>query len=167
MKNPISSILEVCRESNNKTLKSGSKEALEIKKNLYLILDNLKSKFKLDEKKFDFHISLGFGYFPKIPWLGITKKGQRVSTHKSLCMCFSPNGEGFVLGAMAPSPGEYGKLITIKRNPKIDKIISLVGGDRNTSYNNKFFNPLDFYQNEPIGKKFTEHFNQSIDLLIK
>jgi hypothetical protein len=165
MKKIISSILKVCNESKNKTLKSGSNEAIEIKKNLYLILDQLKTKYTIDEKKYDFHISLGFGYFPKIPWAGITKKGQRVSAHKSVCMCFSPIGEGFVFGAMAPFPGEYGKLITITRNPKEEKIISLIGGDSNTSYNNKFFNPLDFFKNDPIGKKFDDHFDESIRLL--
>lgn len=165
MKKSIIEILKLCETNKDVTLKSSSDAAVKIKENLKSLKSTLTKNLNLDETKYTTHISLGFGYFPKIPWIGITKKNHRVSTQKSVCMCFSPNGEGFVAGAMSPFPIKTGHLKTIIRNKKTEKFISLKGGDSETSYNNKFFNPSDFYMESFQEDQLIKHIKESFKFL--
>ena len=165
MKNSINQILQICQKNKGITLKSSSKDAIKIKENLKSLRNNLVTHLGLDEKKYTAHISLGVGYFPKIPWLGITFKNQRVSTHYSVCICFSPEGKGFVAGAMSPFTIKSGPVKTFFRNKQIENFISLKGGDNDTSYDNKFFNPLDFYMDSFEEADLIRHLKESFKFL--
>ena len=165
MKQSINKILQICQKNKNILLKSSSPDAIEIKENLKFLRDDLVRKIDLDDKKYITHISLGYGYFPKIPWIGITKKNHRVSTQKSVCMCFSPNGEGFVAGAMSPFPIATGPLKTVFRDKQKENFISLKGGDSDTSYNNKFFNPSDFYMESFQEEQLIKYIKDSFKFL--
>ena len=165
MKKPILEILKLCETNKDVTLKSSSDAAIKIKENLKSLKSILNKNLNLDETKYTTHISLGFGYFPKIPWIGITKKDHRVSTQKSVCMCFSAKGEGFVAGAMSPFPIKSGPLKTVFRNKQSENFVSLKGGDSDTSYNNKFFNPLDFYMETFQEDLLIKHIKDSFKFL--
>jgi hypothetical protein len=165
LKNLILEILNLCEINKSRTLKSSSEDAIKIKENLKNLNSILVAKISLDEKKYSTHISLGFGYFPKIPWLGITKKNQKVSAHNSICICFSSRGEGIVAGAMSPFPIKSGELTTVFRNKQTEKFISLKGGNNETTYNSKFFNPLDFFMESFEEAELIKHIKDSFKFL--
>jgi len=155
-----------CNENHKVTLKASSIEAIKIKRFMRQLADDLVEQLQLDLNKYTVHISSGFGYFPKVPWIGITYKKQRVSQNISICLCFSKMGEGLVAGAMNPYPITSGKKTTIDRNHSEDKYISLIGGDRRTTnYDDKFFNPKDFYKNKIVIKDLIEHLQDSFKYL--
>ena len=164
--NALKEICNRCEDNQHLTLKASAPEAFQIKDQMKIIVNGLVKQLQLDLNRYTVHISSGFGYFPKIPWIGITYKKQRVSQNISICLCFSKQGEGLVAGAMSPYPINTGKKTTIDRNKSEDKFISLIGGDRRTTnYDDKFFNPKDFYKNKIVLKELIEHLKDSFKYL--
>jgi len=164
--NALKEICIRCGDNQHLTIKASAPEALQIKDLMKILAQGLVRQLQLDLNKYTVHISSGFGYFPKVPWIGITYKKQRVSQNISICLCFSKTGEGFVAGAMNPYPITSGKKTTIDRNQSEDKFISLIGGDRRTTnYDDKFFNPKDFYKNKIVLKELVEHLKDSFKYL--
>lgn len=164
--NVLKEICNRCEDNQHLTLKASAPEALQIKDLMKILAQGLVRQLQLDLNKYTVHISSGFGYFPKVPWIGITCKKQRVSQNISICLCFSKTGEGFVAGAMNPYSINSGKKTTIDRNKLKNKYISLIGGDRRTTnYDDKFFNPKDFYKNKIVLKELIEHLKDSFKYL--
>lgn len=167
MINALNEICQKCGDNQYLTLKASAPEALQIKMLMRSLQVDLVKLLQLDMNKYTVHIASGFGYFPKVPWIGITYKKQRVSQNISICLCFSKTGEGLVAGAMSPYPINSGKKTTVARSYSTGKYISLIGGDhRNTNYNDKFFNPKDFYKNKIILKELVDHLDYSFKYLI-
>lgn len=146
--NSINLVLNFCRDNNTKKLKCSSMPAKLATQQLQVILKRVQTLLNLDIKKYDINISYGSGYFPKVPWVGITPKGKKVSNSISTCICFSRTGEGIVCGAMFPEIKKKGQFVTVNRNLNGESYISLLGGAARTIYTNKFVNPVDFYINK-------------------
>lgn len=158
----INLVLEACLNNGAKQIKCGSLSAQSATQQLLVVLKQLTSSLNLDKNKYDFSISYGSGYFPKIPWVAITPKGKKASNSISVCICFAKFGEGIVCGAMLPKLNNNTGLKTKNRVGKnYIKLIATVG----RSYNNKFLNPKDFYKDHISEKDLLEHIKESLKII--
>jgi len=124
--------------------------AVELKKNqikLANIFKSIISEKEYDEI-YDVKISKGMPSVPRVPWISLVRKGEKVYRSLSITACFGRTGNGFVFGLMKPV--EYNKKLTIntiERN-NADGFIDVNSNRSSTSYNNKFINPVDFFITE-------------------
>ena len=163
--NSINLVLNFCKENNTKKLKCSSMPAKLATQQLQVIMKKTQTLLELNNKKYDINISYGSGYFPKVPWVGITPKAKKVSNSISVCICFSRVGEGIVCGSMFHEIKKTGMYRTVKRDLLSDPYISLLGGAARTVYTNKFINPKDFYINKIKEDELLAHLNESIKIL--
>lgn len=132
---------------------------------LQVAIKQIQTAISLDLDKYATSVSYGTGYFPKIPWVGITPKFFKVSNSISVCICFSKAGEGLVCGAMFSEVKTKGPCITKTRSLETDKYILLAGGNNRTNYTNKFVNPKDFYKDEINESDLLNHIKESLILM--
>ena len=163
--NSINLVLNFCKENNTKKLKCSSMPAKLATQQLQVIMKKVQTLIKLDNERYDINVSYGSGYFPKVPWVGITPRGKKVSNSISVCICFSRVGEGIVCGAMFNEMKKSGSFATVKRDLLEKPYITLLGGAARTVYTHKFINPKDFYANEIKEIELIAHLNDSIKIL--
>ena len=161
----ISLVLDFNSSHGDKTLKCSSMIAKVATQQLEVVSKQLNSGLNLDLNKYALSISYGSGYFPKVPWVGITPKGKKVSNSISVCICFSKQGLGVVCGAMFPEVKADGKYVTLNRNVAGGEYINLFGGGVRTNYTNKFVNPKDFYKGMIEEKELLQHVESSLKLM--
>ena len=159
----LDNVLDFCSSNyKKKSIKCSSLQAKIATQHLLVISKYIQSKLKLDESKYDFSVSYGSGYFPKVPWVAITVKDKKVSNSISVCICFAKEGHGFVVGAMFSEEKTEGKYKTVKRE---NEFISLEGGSSRTNYTNKFINPKDFYKDKYNEQDVFDQLKLSLKLL--
>jgi hypothetical protein len=159
----LDNVLEFCSSNyKKKSIKCSSLQAKIATQHLLVISKYIKSKLNLNELNYDFSVSYGSGYFPKVPWVAITVKGKKVSNSISVCICFAKEGHGFVVGAMFSEEKFDGKYKTVKRE---NEFISLEGGSSRTNYTNKFVNPKDFHKSKFSEQEVLEQLKFSLKLL--
>ena len=110
----------------------------------------------------DSTISRGNGNFPRVPWVAFHMLGKKVSNSLSVTMCFSKDGRGVVIGLMSAT-GLRTEIETIERTSQ-EHFLD-VRGSQNTSYNNKFINPKEFFSESLDIKDIISHITNSLDLL--
>jgi len=110
--------------------------------------------------------SRGAGKYPRVPWVGITRRGRKVSTGHSVTICFGRTGNGAVIGLMLPSNAISSRVDICLRSPIIDGI-DVDGDSSATKYNDKFINPLELPSviDEDGESIVVEHLIRSIALL--
>jgi hypothetical protein len=129
---------------------------------LLALSKSIEKSIHLDKSIYSISVSYGAGFFPKVPWIAITKKGRTVSNSASVALCFSKNGEGFICGAMFYKRKDNGLFQTIDRS---GKHIILEGGSPKSNYTNKYFNPVDFYEGHIKTEELITHIKTSIELM--
>lgn len=162
----IKNITESCAENNKKktALKSGSISAKVTVNHLLALSKAIKTAIELDTSLYSITVSYGAGFFPKVPWIGITNKGKRVSNSVSVTVCFSAYGDGLVCGAMLFKRKKKGIFQTIDR---VGDCITLEGGSTKSEYTNRYFNPKDFYTNNLRTNELIKHLRDSLELMNK
>lgn len=159
----ISAVIDSCIDNGKKkVIKCGSSSARLTVQRLLGVSRSIEKALKLDPSKYSIAVSYGNGYFPKVPWIGITSKGKKVSNSPSVTMCFSPIGLGFVCGAMFYKRKKKGMFLTSKRD---GNFIGLEGGSTKSDYTNRYFNPRDFYTNNIQAEELLSHIKSSIKLM--
>lgn len=91
--------------------------------------------------------SSGMPSMPRVPWISVIRKNQKVYSHPSVTICFGRAGNGFVVGLMKSVSTNKFELETIERVSH-KKFIDINSSKASTSYNNKFVNPTEFYKDE-------------------
>jgi hypothetical protein len=91
--------------------------------------------------------SVGMPSMPRVPWISIIRKKQKVYSYPSVTICFGRAGNGFVLGLMKSAGTNKFEFDTVKRVNK-QNFIDVDSNRESTSYNNKFVNPSEFYKGE-------------------
>jgi len=89
--------------------------------------------------------SIGMPSMPRVPWISIIRKKQKVYSHPSVTICFGRAGNGFVVGLMKAAGTNKFELDTFKRVKK-QNFIDVNSNKVSTSYNEKFVNPSEFYK---------------------
>ena len=159
----IKTINNLCSENNKKiVIKSGSMTANVTVSSLLALARSIEKSIDLDLSIYSISVSYGAGFFPKVPWIAITRKGKTVSNSASVALCFAKTGEGFVCGAMFHKRKEDGLYQTINRS---GKHIILEGGSPKNNYTNKYFNPLDFYDGYTNAHELIAHIKSSIEFM--
>ena len=166
MKKNIENILNLCKSSKDRVIKPSNHAAVQILSQLNDIHDYIDNYVKYDKEKYQIKISRGAGFFPRNPWIAILRNGCNVSENLSVCLCFSKNGNGCVLGAMyfAKSQNKYFK--TVERKKLNNDFIDISGSNLKTMHNNhKYINPMEIPFSEIDEKKIKAHFKKSIELI--
>lgn len=116
-------------------------------------------------KNLDFFYSKGAIFYPKVPWLSITAKGNLPKKNLSTTICFARNGEGIVCGVLLPSMRVL-DFETVQRTNRA-KFINVNGTNTPTKYNNNFINPIDIYFSNFSESLLLSHITESIELMKK
>lgn len=168
MKNVIKSILAQCKKNKKMNIKSTSHPALVVINDLEKLRNYLEQKLNIDPSEFEYKISRGSGFFPKNPWIAIVKKGTKVSNALSVCICFSKNGNGFVMGLMYFTVAKNRNFQTIIRDTKNTNFVDINGTNfRTTRNNNKFVNPIEIFEQNIDLNHIVTHLKESFRLLKK
>ena len=115
-------------------------------------------------EKYEIKFSYGAGCFPKVPWIAIVPKGEKVSNSISTCICFGKFGDGVVIGTMFPHPKQEGVYKTEGMRTIIGRI-DINGSSSGTKYNNKFVNPKDFLLSKLDEAELLKHILSSIEIM--
>jgi hypothetical protein len=163
----INAVLDFCALNHDKkSIKCGSPLAIFATKHLEVISYQVLSLLKDVLGDHSVSISYGAGNFPKVPWVAITPKGMRVSNSDSVAIVFSERGLGIVAGAMTHSNKLSRKNSdTVKRSKEPEKYIILRAGNKKRDYNDKFYNPLDFFKNTFTEFDLINHLKDSLKLI--
>ena len=161
----IIDILNDCKKASQRVIKPSSFLGRSIIENLEKLKKIFIKEIDFDQSKYHIKISRGAGFFPKNPWIAILKKGKKVSENLSVCLCFSKNGNGCVIGLMyfAESNNKYFK--TVKRKKLNENFIDINGNNFRTFHNNKFINPIEMHIENLSELKIISHIKESIILL--
>lgn len=106
--------------------------------------------------------SKGAGSYPKVSWVSIVPKNKRVSNSPSITTCFSRDGNGVVVGLMAPTNNRMHLKTIIRTN--CATFLNVDGMSEIAKYNNQFLNPLEFYLSTFNEKKYLSHIEESLKL---
>ena len=106
--------------------------------------------------------SKGAGSYPRVSWISIVPKNKRVSNSPSITTCFSRDGNGVVVGLMAPSNNKMNLKTVLRTNGTT--FLNVDGMSELARYNNQFLNPLELYLNNFIEDKYLNHITESLNL---
>lgn len=115
------------------------------------------------ETGYSLAVSKGSGSFPRVPWIGISPLGKRVSNSLSVVTCFARNGAGIVTGLMAPA--EVTLRAQVQMRSLLKDYLNIDGVSSTTRYNDKFINPKDFKIAELDIDDYLDHLNKSLELM--
>lgn len=110
-------------------------------------------------------VSKGSGSFPRVPWIGFSPLGKRVSNSLSVVTCFARNGAGLVSGLMAPA--EVALRAQVKMRSHLRESLNIDGVSTTTRYNDKFINPRDFKITQLDIDDYLMHLSDSLVLMSK
>ena len=109
-------------------------------------------------------ISRGQGNLPRILYIAISRRAGVLSVEPSVTLCFSEDGQGFVVGMM------YSKL-SLKRNkqPVIRSgkkmAVTLSSARSRSNFDDLFVNPMECLVSDFDSRKFLDHISISLKLL--
>lgn len=104
---------------------------------------------------------------PKVPWVGIVKKGRFVGTSLSVTVCFDRAGKGAVAGLMQPASGSPRQgLVPKNRTADPSFVLNVDGSRAETHYNNRFMNPEEFLAQDLDHTRLISHLDDSISRLL-
>lgn len=109
--------------------------------------------------------SKGSGSFPRVPWVGISPIGKKVSNSLSVVTCFARDGRGIVCGLMSPAEFTIKAPIEIRSHRK--DFLNIDGISSTTRYNDKFINPIEFMNSDFSAEDYIDQINKSIKLMGK
>jgi len=166
MKKNIVNILDLCKSSKDRVIKPSNHAAVQILSQLNEIGDFIDNNIKYDKEKYQIKISRGAGFFPRNPWIAILRNGCNVSESLSVCLCFSKNGNGCVLGTMYFAKSHNKNFKTVERKKTNNDFIDISGSNLKTMHNNhKYINPMEIPYSDIDEKKIKAYYKKSIELL--
>ena len=106
--------------------------------------------------------SKGAGTYPRVSWMSVLPKNERVSNSLSITTCFSRDGNGLVAGLMAPSNNRIYIKTVHRTNSQF--FLNVDGMSELTKYNNQFINPREFYLKKFNEENYIKHLIESLNL---
>ena len=110
-------------------------------------------------------ISKGQSNLPRVLWVALVPKGSRVSNQMSVVACFSPNGEGAVVGVM-DSASFPRRLAPLVKRTDGELGVNVDGRSPNARYNDRFVNPKEFLVSEFDEQEFVDQMIDSAVTLV-
>jgi len=84
-----------------------------------------------------------------------------------VALCFGVDGNGAVCGLMDSAGAPTSKVLPIiRKNGNLMPLVNVDGPNPSTYYNNKFFNPLEFFREDINTTKLINHIDESLNLLM-
>jgi hypothetical protein len=155
-------VMDFCENYNNQsTILTSNPRAIIIQAALQEISDDIAKA--IDLKNFVASHSKGSGSFPRVPWIGISNLGKKVSNSLSVVTCFARDGRGIVCGLMSPVEFSVKARVVIRSTQK--EFLNIDGISSITRYNDKFINPVEFMRSGFSTEKYIQHINKSIELM--
>lgn len=158
----IKFVMDFCKNYDNEsTILTSNPRAIIIRAALQEISDDVAKA--IDLKNFVVSHSKGSGSFPRVPWIGISYFGKKVSNSLSVVTCFARDGRGIVCGLMSPAEFSVKAPVVIRSSQK--EFLNIDGISSTTRYNDKFVNPVEFMRSDFSTEKYIQHIKKSIELM--
>lgn len=161
-------VCDTCKQvgGNAKPLSTSSKYAQAAKRSLEGMADAIQAELSwVDWSSKKITVARGAGVLPRILWVAITATKEKVSTAPSVAICFARHGEGAVVGLMKPALTSMSKLNTVVRNGTPGMRVNVDSTKSQSSYNDKFVNPMEFLSDSFDSAAFLSHLRASLNLL--
>lgn len=158
----IKFVMDFCRNyDSGPTILTSHPRSIIIRAALQEITDEIAKAVEL--KNFTLSHSKGSGSFPRVPWIGISPLGKKVSNSLSVVTCFARDGRGIVCGLMSPAEFSVKAPVVIRSTKK--EFLNIDGISSTTRYNDKFVNPVEFMKSDLTSENYIQQIKKSIELM--